>query len=131
MNVRDRIYAALNDPSLTDKLPHADIYEASALPDPFPDAFPKRYGVLRYGEIIPGIMNQQPLDFWVHDLPGSYTWIQDVLRLATPLLVAAIGAVDGGWLSDVRWEGESIDLVDNASRTITRYRTYRLTGSGV
>lgn len=127
-DVRDLVLSALDDPSFTDLLPLDRLYEDSSVPDPIAGT---PYGVFHYGIVTPNVMNILDLDFWIHDAPGTYVNLTRILKAAHPLLLAARGQTDSGWLSAVRWEGESTDLWDDATKTIARYRTYRLVGTGV
>jgi hypothetical protein len=130
VNVRERVYGSLAAYApLTDLVPAERIYETSSTPDsPQPI-----YLVLRYLEvsITATPMHQQYLEVWAHDKPGTYTDIEQVLKTARPGVLAALGPTDDGWLSDISWRGDSLDLYDGATQTIVRYSTYLLTGSGV
>lgn len=130
MNLRERIYdSASNYEPLTVMVPADRMYEASSTPDN-PEPI---YLVFVYLDTtISGTpMNQKYLQVWAHDKPGTYVNIEDVLKTARPAILAAIGPTDDGWLSDIKWEGDSRDLYDDATKTIVRYSTYLLTGSGV
>lgn len=66
-----------------------------------------------------GVANLQQVEIWVHDNPGSYTRIDemlDSLKLMTSDLV--------------RWEGDSQDLSDQSWQTITKNSTFTFVGVG-
>jgi hypothetical protein len=41
------------------------------------------------------------------------------------------GDPDGGYITDVLWQGNSDDFYDDEAKTINRYAQYQLTGSAV
>jgi hypothetical protein len=133
VNTRERIRQSYNSPNgeeLLSLVPLDRIYEASAAPkSPQTPYIVNRFlSVVR----ISGIPSRQKLlQTWVHDQPGTYVDIEAILRATLAPTLAAVGETDTGWISDISWEGESEDLYDDATQTIVRYATYRLTGTGV
>lgn len=130
MNCRDRIGTAFSTYApLTALVPEERQYESSAAPSS-PSA---PYLVHTYQETVPSStpMKQVRVQVWVHDVPGTYKGINDILDQVRPAIMAAIGPTDTGWLSEIKWEGDSPDLYDDTTQTIVRYGTYLLTGSGV
>lgn len=90
--------------------------------------------VLRWGATVPGVgpIDQRTLQVWVHDKPGSYNTINDVLgrvrALLRPLVGVNVGGVDE-WITSINWRGDSDDLRDDEAGTITRNAEFRITGS--
>lgn len=88
---------------------------------------------LRWGVNAEGLdtSTRRSLVIWVHDKPGDYTKIDQIilrLRALLPSLVPSRDAV--GWLQGVRWEGDSEDLTDDGHKTIARNTSFTLVGSG-
>lgn len=100
----------------------------------FPVPLEKPFGVLLHEGPLPGVRShrQYRSALWVHDEPGDYTKIDEVLRAAEILLVAAVPvSLNGVWLNDVQWTGVSGDLSDDARRTNVKNTNFLLTGNGM
>lgn len=94
----------------------------------------KPFGVLLSEGPLPGVKThrQYRSQLWVHDEPGDYTRIDNVLKEAENLLTAVLPrTLNGVWLNDVQWLGVSGDLSDDARRTNVKYVTFLLTGNGM
>lgn len=78
-------------------------------------------------------VNSRVVQFWVHDSPGDYKRIDDIMKRIQSILPSIEGQADpdGGHISDVLWQGNSDDFVDDEAKTITRNSQYQLTGSAV
>ena len=93
------------------------------------------YTTIRWGNTNPGLNASYTMIFrdfqiWVHDVPGDYTKIDNILLRIRQLLTGVEGANAGaGFVSMVEWEGDSDDLSDDAQGTITRYGEFHLVGS--
>lgn len=110
-------------PAVTALVPASRIHGAGSLRNR-PSEAP--FIVLRFGDKLgePGV----PADdteglVVVHDEPGGYTRIDDVLRVVRETLVMDI--TDAGGVA-VEWQGDSGDLADDAWDTIYRNGSYRL-----
>lgn len=74
---------------------------------------------------------EPPRDFeiWVHDNPGSYVRIDDVMALLRKRFEATADFQFGGQrLAQVDVQSESPDLEDDIQRTVTRSLRVRVTG---
>jgi hypothetical protein len=60
---------------------------------------------------------------WVHDQPGSYVRIDQILALVRNVLE---GPVPESGAIAAQWTGNSGDLADPDRRTVMRYSTFRL-----
>lgn len=81
-------------------------------------------------------INQRILQVWVHVSvnEGSYERVDQALRRLRTLMANVVGVNVGGddaWLSAAIWEGDSDDLRDDESNTLTRNAQFRLTGSAI
>lgn len=96
----------------------------------------------------PGVAHWQDLEIYVHDEPGSYTHIDEIINQIHGIFPCD----DSGffpWPQDnpvtsspwdsgleashaigARFQGDSADQADDYYGTITRYASYRLVGSG-
>ena len=89
---------------------------------------------LKWGARSPGFADQTPwvLVIWVHDDPNDYTLVDQLcgrLRTLLPSLEGVADTEDGGWVNQIRWDGESDDLKDEGHNTITRRTTFTIIGS--
>lgn len=91
------------------------------------------FAVTRWREDSPGIgpVSRRTLTIWVHDTPGSYKRIDDVIRRVREVLepVVAMQDPDGGWLNQIEWRGNSEDLSDDVQGTVVRNATFLVVGS--
>lgn len=97
-----------------------------------PDTLP--FAVLRFEGVSKGVsrVNQTRLTVWVHDQNQDYTLIDEILKDIRALVEgAAPRMLNGVWLNEAEWEGDSIDLYDDVRRTNTRNAAFLLTGSGL
>ena len=88
---------------------------------------------LRWGPNTIGldVSTRRSLVIWVHDQPGDYTRIDDIILRLRSLIPSLVLSQDAqGWLQGVRWEGDSEDLTDDGHRTIARNTSFTLVGSG-
>lgn len=74
---------------------------------------------------FPGVTTQSAV-LWVHDAPGSYLRIDEIIKA----LKALDGqVVDSGGVA-CRWAGDSTELADDGFHTITRNTSFNLQGKG-
>lgn len=126
MNWRTYIYQTLIASSVTAIVPEGSMFGAGAVTGAPGD---KPFIVLRF---MPDVRNPiQGTDgevvFWVHDEPGDYTRIDEVLALIKAVFDNRQVSEPGAHC--VRWTGTSQDLVDDGYNTICRNASYRLIGS--
>lgn len=119
--------------TLTTAIPEEKWFAASSIdeanrPDPL-------FAVLRYGTTIPGMahIKRGTLEIWVHDLPGSYKRINDVIANLYGTLNGVVHQQDsdGNELLSADWVSDSGDLFDPGYRTIVRTTSYNLIRKGV
>lgn len=88
---------------------------------------------LRWGETTPGLstVDNRVVSIWVHDRPGDYTRIDNIIRRIKQVLIALEGTQHTtGWIVAVEWVTDSDDLTDDGHGTITRTTTHTLVASG-
>ena|ERR1041385_7338539 len=88
---------------------------------------------LRWGRNDVGldVVTRRTLNIWVHDEDGDYGRIDSIVLRLRELLPTLEGMENGsGHLMAVEWTGDSEDLVDDGHKTITRYTSFSLVGSG-
>lgn len=88
---------------------------------------------LRWGRNSEGLdtSTRRDLVIWVHDEPGDYTRIDNIILRLRTLLPSLVPSSDAnGWLQGVEWTGDSEDLTDDGHRTIARNTGFTLVGSG-
>lgn len=88
---------------------------------------------LRWGRNDEGldVVTRRSLTIWVHDEPGDYGRIDSIILRLRQLLPVLEGMSNGaGHLMAVEWTGDSEDLADDGHRTITRWASFSLVGSG-
>lgn len=92
--------------------------------------------VIRVAEAVPSPFknypsNQRRVQFWVHDRPSDFEVIDDAIARLKEIMngLENTQVTGGGWITDVRWEGDSQDFPDDEARTITRYCQWLITGS--
>lgn len=120
-----------NDVALIALIPAALHFPAGSL-EGAPDTKP--FMVIRFESEVPGQFEgicKNRATLFIHDEPGSYTGIDDVLKAAKVALVGAdarVGqAVTEGGVA-VQWQGNSGDLADPTYGTILRTASYDLHG---
>jgi hypothetical protein len=125
MNVREWLYQ-----TLTNTVPLAAqvadrIYGAGSMETATRD---KPYIVIRLEPSLPtlkeGIVDQQDVSVWVHDEPGSYVRITELLGIIRTALTSTDRKVNG--FIACQWQGDSADLADDLLGTIVRNGSYRL-----
>jgi hypothetical protein len=90
---------------------------------------------IRWGKTDVGLsrtaVGRRTVVIWVHDEPGDYTKIDNILARIKELLPTLEGQSNGsGYVIAVEWTGDSEDLADDGHGTITRNTSYSLVGSG-
>jgi hypothetical protein len=90
---------------------------------------------LRWGVNQPALSQTQIgrrlLTIWAHDQPGDYTKIDAIITRLRSLLPTLEGMSNGsGHLIAVEWSGDSEDLSDDGHRTIARWTSFSIVGSG-
>jgi len=88
---------------------------------------------LRWGRNDEGLYTstRRSLVIWVHDEPGDYTRIDNIILRLRALLPSLVPSRDdNGWLQGVEWTGDSEDLTDDGHKTIARNTSFVLVGSG-
>lgn len=90
---------------------------------------------IRWGQNQVGLRNtavsRRTLTVWVHDQPGDYGVIDQVLVRVKELLPGLEGMSNGlGHVAAIEWTGDSEDLADDGHSTITRNATFSVVGSG-
>jgi len=97
-----------------------------------PDTLP--FGVLTFEGPTPGVGKHRTwrCTFWAHGESQDYTDIDQVLlRVKTVMAGLAPSTLNGIWLTDVQWEGDSPDLHDEDRGTNVRTSAFLLAGSGL
>lgn len=125
MNWREWTYQHLiNDPTVTDVVPAAQIHGSGSLtarPDPLPAV------IIRFIESVDRLSpaaEQEGLEIWVHDEPGTYDDIDAIIDVVRESLVSAVPTEDGSY--PPVWSGDSQDLADDQWDTIVRNSSYTL-----
>lgn len=97
---------------------------------------PRPFLNLKWGTTTPapfgGVPRINALTIWVHDEPNDYARIIQIckrLQVLLPSLVGLADAVEGDYVSQITWTGDSQDLKDDGHRTITRQSSYTINGS--
>lgn len=89
---------------------------------------------MKWGARNPGMSTETAtsLTIWVHDDPNDYTRVAAIcarLAVLLPSIVGQADTVSGGWISQIRWDGDSGDLSDDGHRTITKQVNFTIIGS--
>lgn len=84
---------------------------------------------LRWGrnDIGLDVVTRRTLDIWVHDEGGDYGRIDSIISRLRALLPTLEGTNN---VMAVEWTGDSEDLADDGHKTIARYTSFSLVGSG-
>lgn len=88
---------------------------------------------LRWGRNDEGldVVTRRTLTIWVHSEPGDYERIDLIIFRIRQLLPTLEARSNGlGHLVGVEWTGDSEDLSDDGHKTITRWTSFVLVGSG-
>lgn len=88
---------------------------------------------IRWGRNDTGldVITRRQVTIWVHDEPGDYARIDLIILRLRQLLPSLVGMSNGlGHVVGVEWTGDSEDLADDGHRTITRWASFSLVGSG-
>lgn len=129
--MRTTVYNLLRGVSID--VPDARIVQLSSL-DEAPE---KPFIVYRLTGSGTGVTRRSPskpvrLEVWVHDVPGSYTRIDDVLRAVEDKFktVQHASSRAGESISQIDFDTRSPDLDDSGFRTICRMSSFTLIGKG-
>lgn len=131
LNWRTWMYGKLaGHAPLTSVVPVAQIKGAGSLDsDPGPRPFIViRIGTERRGP-FPGVSYCDAM-LWVHDEPGDYLRIDNILQIVKDFLVPngrEEPVPNAGGIA-ITWQGHSSELADEGFRTIMRNASYQLTG---
>lgn len=92
----------------------------------------KPFAVIRIGNEVPELHQREGASstfaaVWVHDEPGSYTRIDDVLALIREAVLAKSDQ-SGVDIFQAIWTGDSQDLADDFRKTFVKTTSYRLVG---
>jgi hypothetical protein len=97
---------------------------------------PRPFLNLKWGITTPapfgGAAYQNVLTIWVHDEPNDYARIDAIikrLRVLLPSLVGMADSLEGDYVSQITWTGDSQDFKDDGHRTVTRQTSYIINGS--
>lgn len=85
----------------------------------------KPFIVVRMSTKTPDVGDFQDIAIWVHDQPGTYKTIDEILGKIRDLLDGPITAP--GAIAAI-WQGDSNDLADDSRGTVVRVSNYRLAG---
>lgn len=125
MDWRSYVYSKLTtDAPLLNAVPATSIYGSGSL-KAAPEVRP--FIVLSFGEETPSVGDAtlQGLSVYVHDDPGDYLRIGNILKLIRNVLPGQV--IDPSGIS-VGWTGDSTDLADDTYKTITRFASFTLVG---
>jgi|SRR6185295_19206289 len=76
-------------------------------------------------------VGRRTLTLWVHDEPGDYGRIDTIIFRLRSLIPTLEGESNGlGHLIAAEWSGDSEDLSDDGHRTIARWTSFSLVGTG-
>lgn len=113
-------------PELSDLVQISSVYSGASLTS---SPATRPFIVLTLGEEVPTVADatNAELNVFVHDDPGSYDRIREILQLVKPRLVGQVS--DPGGVS-CAWLRNSADLADDTYGTVMRYATFQLVGRG-
>lgn len=110
-------------------LPPLQVFAASALEERPADP---PFAVVRFGTTGRGMgkIVRAHADIWVHDEPGSYVRIDNILAAIRGTLDGVNHLADGvgNEIISAEWTSDSGDLIDQGYRTITKNTGYDLIG---
>lgn len=90
--------------------------------------------ILRFGSKDPGVgtVDKRNLTVWVHDEPGDYGLIDNIVNRVRFILtgIEARPTDDGKWISCIKWLGDDDDAYDDGPGTAVRASNYLIVGSG-
>lgn len=97
---------------------------------------PRPFAVVRYAGTFPGLsrINQTRMEIWYHDEVGSYSRINELILRTREVFALVVQRKDpdsSSWIMEAKWEGDSVDLYDDAQLTNARSCTFTLTGTGI
>lgn len=126
MNWREWVYQTLlNDEELMDLVPVGSVFGAGAV-GTRPESKP--FVVIRMGPTqYNSFWSAANVQIWVHDEPGDYGRIDQIIDRCKSVLNRKTVDRLGGIVSE--WTGDSTDLADDGYGTITRNTSYRLVTS--
>lgn len=121
MNWRTWMYQTVKE-ALSD--PEVKVFGSGSLPDT-PKVRPFVIITMSTNTRDAAVASQQEVTVWVHDEPGGYTRIDNII---TTIRNSVEGPVteEGGVFA--HWTGDSDDLSDDGRGTIVRTSTYILAG---
>lgn len=117
----------MQETALTDLIPEERWVSGRDLEDRPPTPF----AVLRFGGSLRGVdpVRVVRLEIWVHDEPGNYDLVDNVIKLIYGKLHKAIHISDSeAEIVCATWVGDSTDLFDPGLRTNTKSTGYELVG---
>ena len=117
----------MQETALTDIIPEERWVSGRDLEDRPPTPF----AVLRFGGTFRCVdpVRTSRMEIWVHDEPGNYDLIDEVIKLVYNKLHKAVHISDAeAEIVCATWVGDSIDLYDPALRTNTKSTGYDLVG---
>lgn len=129
--MRKTVYSLLKD--VHPDIPAERWYQMGSI-DETPE---KPFGVYRLAMTQPGVTRRSKyrptsLEVWVHDTPGSYTRIDEVLNAVEDVLDAVIyaSAAPTESISAADFVSKSPDLDDTGFRTICKMSSFNIIGKG-
>lgn len=127
MNWREWVYSTLSsDAALLEVVPIGSMYGAGSVGDR-PENKPFIIIRLSPSTRVNSFWSDSNVVVWVHDDPGDYARIDQVIDLCRRALDKKIPGRPGGIVAE--WTGDSADLADDGYGTITRNTSYRLVSS--
>lgn len=122
MTVRDKVYAALNQPSLTNQLP-GGLFAAGSMTG---SVSQRPWAVYRINDETSQLRGDEEdaakrtsAQVWVYDEPGSFKRIEQILETVLVLMKNASGL-------RTRWLGTSAELPDDEFKAIVKYATFQV-----
>jgi hypothetical protein len=98
-----------------------------------PDLTKGKFAVLRFDPVLPGIgpMKRAQFFLYVYDRMGQYTAILATLVRAREVLEGTNPIDHGdGWITNIVWQGDSGELVDDSWRASVQFATFEVVYSG-
>lgn len=138
MSIRSYIFSLITTDPVVNGLGFDENNVFTSHDEDTPQARP--FMILRWGSTDIGLndrdtgvySNLRRLVVWVHDDPGDYGRIDQVLVRVRDILVTVTGAYTGTigqYIGQINWNGDSDDFKDDIVGTITRNSGYTLVGS--
>jgi len=89
--------------------------------------------IIKFGEMTRGMgpVNRSNVTVWAYDKDRDYQRIDQMLKRIRVLFEAVEATqTDTGWITTIRWTGDSEDLFDDVYRASARNSAYQMTDSG-